>query len=57
MLKVEGLSVSIGSSPIIRDASLFMTEGQMCGLIGRKRRAQPRCSGGAGAEAKQAAAR
>ncbi|HEX2539181.1 MAG TPA: ATP-binding cassette domain-containing protein [Pseudolabrys sp.] len=35
MLKVEGLSVSIGSIPIIRDASLFMTEGQMCGLIGR----------------------
>ena len=35
MLKVEELSVSIGSIPIIRDASLFMTEGQMCGLIGR----------------------
>jgi branched-chain amino acid transport system ATP-binding protein len=35
MLKVEGLNVSIGPIPIIRDASLFMTEGQMCGLIGR----------------------
>jgi branched-chain amino acid transport system ATP-binding protein len=35
MLKVEGLGVSIGPIPIIRDASLFMTEGQMCGLIGR----------------------
>jgi branched-chain amino acid transport system ATP-binding protein len=35
MLKVENLNVSIGPIPIIRDASLFMTEGQMCGLIGR----------------------
>ena len=35
MLSVEGLHVSIGPVPIIRDASLFMTEGQMCGLIGR----------------------
>ncbi|HWE79068.1 MAG TPA: ATP-binding cassette domain-containing protein [Pseudolabrys sp.] len=35
MLRVEGLQVSIGPVPIIRDASLFMTEGQMCGLIGR----------------------
>src|SRR5882757_1163547 len=35
MLKVENLNVSIGPIPIIRNASLFMTEGQMCGLIGR----------------------
>ena len=35
MLKVAELNVSIGSIPIIRDASLFLDEGQMCGLIGR----------------------
>jgi len=35
MLKVENLNVSIGPISIIRNASLFMTEGQMCGLIGR----------------------
>jgi branched-chain amino acid transport system ATP-binding protein len=35
MLRVENLNVSIGPIPIIRNASLFMTEGQMCGLIGR----------------------
>src|SRR5665647_620914 len=35
MLKVENLSVSIGPIPIIRDASLAVNEGEMCGLIGR----------------------
>ena len=35
MLKVENLNVSIGPIPIIRDASLAMNEGEMCGLIGR----------------------
>lgn len=35
MLKVANLDVSIGSIPIIRDASLSVNEGEMCGLIGR----------------------
>jgi branched-chain amino acid transport system ATP-binding protein len=35
MLKVENLSVSIGPIPIIRNASLSVDDGQMCGLIGR----------------------
>src|SRR6266581_7219832 len=35
MLKVTGLNVAIGPVPIIRDASLELTEGEMCGLIGR----------------------
>lgn len=35
MLRVEGLSVSIGPIPIIRNASLAVNEGEMCGLIGR----------------------
>jgi len=35
MLKVANLSVSIGPIPIIRDASLIVNEGEMCGLIGR----------------------
>ena len=35
MLKVENLNVSIGPIPIIRNASLQVEEGQMCGLIGR----------------------
>ena len=35
MLKVENLSVSIGPIPIIRDATLAVSEGEMCGLIGR----------------------
>ena len=35
MLEVSGLSVSIGAIPIIRDASLAVNEGEMCGLIGR----------------------
>jgi len=35
MLDVRGLNVSIGPIPIIRDASLALNEGEMCGLIGR----------------------
>jgi len=35
MLKVASLNVSIGPIPIIRDASLAVNEGEMCGLIGR----------------------
>jgi branched-chain amino acid transport system ATP-binding protein len=35
MLKIENLNVSIGPIPIIRNASLEVDEGQMCGLIGR----------------------
>jgi branched-chain amino acid transport system ATP-binding protein len=35
MLKVANLNVSIGPIPIIRDASLSVNEGEMCGLIGR----------------------
>jgi branched-chain amino acid transport system ATP-binding protein len=35
MLKVNDLSVAIGSVPIIRGASLALDEGEMCGLIGR----------------------
>ncbi|MDP2298155.1 MAG: ATP-binding cassette domain-containing protein [Pseudolabrys sp.] len=35
MLKIEHLSVSIGPIPIIRDATLTVNEGEMCGLIGR----------------------
>jgi len=35
MLKVERLSVSIGPIPIIREATLQVNEGEMCGLIGR----------------------
>lgn len=35
MLKVENLNVAIGPIPIIRNASLQVDEGQMCGLIGR----------------------
>ncbi len=35
MLEVAGLDVSIGPVPIVRDASLELEEGQMCGLIGR----------------------
>src|SRR3974390_767836 len=35
MLKVANLDVSIGPVPIIRDASLSVNEGEMCGLIGR----------------------
>jgi branched-chain amino acid transport system ATP-binding protein len=35
MLKVTNLSVAIGPVPIIRDASLDLLEGEMCGLIGR----------------------
>lgn len=35
MLKVEGLAVSIGPTPILRDVSLEIPAGTMCGLIGR----------------------
>ena len=35
MLKVQNLNVSIGPVPIIRNASLALDEGEMCGLIGR----------------------
>ena len=35
MLRVANLSVAIGPIPIIRDASLALDEGEMCGLIGR----------------------
>jgi branched-chain amino acid transport system ATP-binding protein len=35
MLKIEHLNVSIGSIPIIRNASLALSKGEMCGLIGR----------------------
>jgi branched-chain amino acid transport system ATP-binding protein len=35
MLRIENLNVSIGAIPIVRDASLAMNEGEMCGLIGR----------------------
>jgi len=35
MLRIENLNVSIGTIPIVRDASLAMNEGEMCGLIGR----------------------
>jgi branched-chain amino acid transport system ATP-binding protein len=34
MLEVANLNVSIGPIPIIRNASLAVGEGQMCGLIG-----------------------
>jgi branched-chain amino acid transport system ATP-binding protein len=35
MLEVRDLSVSIGTVPIVRNASLTVNEGEMCGLIGR----------------------
>ena len=35
MLRVSDLNVSIGPIPIIRNASLDLEEGEMCGLIGR----------------------
>lgn len=35
MLKVEGLDVSIGATPILRDVGLEVPAGSMCGLIGR----------------------
>ncbi len=35
MLRIAGLNVSIGPIPIIRNASLDLDEGEMCGLIGR----------------------
>ena len=35
MLRISDLNVSIGPIPIIRNASLAVDEGEMCGLIGR----------------------
>jgi len=35
VLRIQNLDVSIGSIPIIREASLVVNEGEMCGLIGR----------------------
>jgi branched-chain amino acid transport system ATP-binding protein len=35
MFRVSNLNVSIGSIPVIRDASFALEEGEMCGLIGR----------------------
>ena len=35
MFRVSNLDISIGPVPIIRDASLTVSEGDMCGLIGR----------------------
>ena len=35
MLRVRSLDVAIGPVPIVREASLELSEGEMCGLIGR----------------------
>lgn len=35
MLEVSELNVSIGTIPIVHDASFFVGEGEFCGLIGR----------------------
>jgi len=35
MLRVRSLDVAIGPLPIVREASLELSEGEMCGLIGR----------------------
>lgn len=35
MLKLEGVSVNIGPTPILRDINLEVPPGTMCGLIGR----------------------
>src|ERR1700749_4862566 len=35
VLRVEALNVAIGRVPIVRDPSLDLAEGEMCGLIGR----------------------
>ena len=35
MLRISDLAVAIGPVPIVRNASLEVTEGEMCGLIGR----------------------
>jgi len=35
MLRIANLDVSIGAIPIVRDASLEVADGEMCGLIGR----------------------
>jgi branched-chain amino acid transport system ATP-binding protein len=35
MLRISNLDVAIGPVPIVRNASLDVSEGEMCGLIGR----------------------
>jgi len=35
MLRIDGLDVSIGPTPILRDIALEVPSGSMCGLIGR----------------------
>ena len=35
MLKVDGLDVNIGATPILRNVSIEVPSGTMCGLIGR----------------------
>src|SRR5271154_5450529 len=35
MFKVTNLNVAIGAVAIVRDASLELNDGEMCGLIGR----------------------
>lgn len=35
MLRISNLDVAIGPVPIVRNASLEVSEGEMCGLIGR----------------------
>ena len=35
MLRIRNLDVAIGPVPIVRNASLDVSEGEMCGLIGR----------------------
>ncbi len=35
MLEVAGLKARIGATPIVRNASLTVADGEMCGLIGR----------------------
>jgi branched-chain amino acid transport system ATP-binding protein len=35
MLKISNLDVAIGPVPVVRNASLEVSEGEMCGLIGR----------------------
>lgn len=35
MLEVKDLTATIGATPIVREASLAVSDGEMCGLIGR----------------------
>ena len=35
MLKIEGLDVNIGATPILRGVGIEVPSGTMCGLIGR----------------------